>query len=121
MAAWRESAVVPRSIILCRKVRPAGTTLAAKLKVPMRDKSTCLVLCVRPNHSSCDEWMSWSLSWGSLASREAESKRMLRYSRQVVGPSSFSSARGTPRDPQRVVRVWRCRAHWAEPGVPARK
>ena len=47
MAAWRESAVVLRSIILRRKVRPAGTTLAAKLKVAMRDKSSCLVLCGR--------------------------------------------------------------------------
>ena len=81
--------MVLRSIILRRKVWPAGTTLAAKLKVPMRDKSSCLVLCVRPEHSSSDEWMSWSLSGGSVASREAESKRMPRYSRQVVGPSSF--------------------------------
>ena len=65
--------------------------------------------------------MSWSLSGGRRASREAESRSMPRYSRQVVGPSRLSSASGTPRAAQRVTRMCRCCEHCSESGVPATK
>ena len=42
MTSPREATDVLRSIILLRKVRPAGTTLAAKLRVPIRESSSRL-------------------------------------------------------------------------------
>ena len=42
MTSSREAAEELRSIILLRKVLPAGTTLAAKLRVPIRDSSSRL-------------------------------------------------------------------------------
>ena len=103
----RVAAEVLRSIILLRKVLPAGTTLAAKLRVPMRERSSRLEQLDRVDQV-CREWCrSCSLLGGRRASREEESRRMPRYSRQVVGPSRFSSARGTPSAEQREVRVWR--------------
>ena len=50
MVSWSEGAVVARSIILRRKVLPAGTTLAAKLRVPMRERSSCFRQWVREDH-----------------------------------------------------------------------
>ena len=109
------------SIILRRKVLPAGTTLAAKLRVPIRERSSYFLHRVRVDQQRRAWCMSSSLSWGSRASRASESRRIPKYSRHVVGPSRFSSARGTPRWSQREVRVWRWRVHWSEPGAPATK
>ena len=61
--SWRCGAEVLRSIILRRKVRPAGTILAVKLRVPMRDRSSCLVQWVRRNHLAREDLMSFGLSF----------------------------------------------------------
>ena len=89
--------VVLVSIILRRNDRPAGTTLAAKLSVPMRDRSSCFLHRVRDDQRCSAWWIFSSLSVGSRASSAVESRSMPRYSRHVVGASSFSSSRGTPR------------------------
>ena len=65
--------------------------------------------------------MSWSLSGGRQASSSAESRSTPRYSSSVVGPASFSSARGILRAPQREVTVARCWEHSSVEGAPARK
>ena len=114
-------ALAPVSIILLRNVRLAGTTLAAKLSVPMRDRSSCFLHWVRAAQRRSAWWMPSSLSGGSRASSAVESRSIPRYSRHVVGPSRFSSARGTPRWLQREVRVWRWLVHSFDPGAPATK
>ena len=58
MTSSREATEELRSIILLRKVIPAGTTLAAKLRVPIRDSSS------RLEQLSRECCMSWSLSGG---------------------------------------------------------
>ena len=62
--------------------------------------------------------MSWRLSAGSRVSRDAESRTMPRYLRQVVAPSRLSSA---PRAAQKETRVCSCCEHCSESGVPATK
>ena len=47
IVSWGVRVVVLVSIILRRNDRPAGTTLAAKLRVPMRDRSSCFLHHVR--------------------------------------------------------------------------
>ena len=113
--------MVDRSIILRRKVRPAGTTFAAKLSAPMRDRRSRLLHSERWAHWQREVLRSWSLSSGKWASRAAKSSRMPRYSRHMVGPVSLSSARGMPSVPQREVMVDRCWEHSLEDGEPATK
>ena len=98
---------------------PAETTLAAKLRVPIRESSSRLEQVERVALVSREWCMSWSLSEGRRASREAESRTMPRCSRQVVGPSHLSSASRTPRAAQGEVRVCRWCVHCSESGVPA--
>ena len=87
----------------------------------MRESRSCFEQLVQLDQDQMASWMSCNLSGGRRASRAAESKRMPRYSRQVVSPSLLSSASGMPRAAQRNVRVWRWRAHWSELGAPTRK
>ena len=47
MVSWRPHTVELVSIILRRNVLPAGTTLAAKLRVPIRERSSCFLHRVR--------------------------------------------------------------------------
>ena len=69
MVSWSPRTVVLMSIIRLRNVRPAGTALAAKLRVPISDRRSCLEQSERLAHCSSAAWMSWSLSGGSRASR----------------------------------------------------
>ena len=96
IVSWGFCAVVLVSIILRRNDRLAGTTLAAKLNVPMRDGRALASYTV--SELTGGEvpawWMSLSFPGGSQASSAVESRSMHKYSRRVVGPSSFSSARG---------------------------
>ena len=41
MVSWSPRTVVLMSIIRLRNVRPAGTTLAARLRVPISDRRSC--------------------------------------------------------------------------------
>ena len=72
MTSSREATEELRSIILLRKVLPAGTTLAAKLRVPIRESSSRLEQLELVAHVSREWCRSWSLLGGRWASREAE-------------------------------------------------
>ena len=61
----------------------------------------------RVNHSSNVCRSSWSMSGGNLASSLVESSSMSKKIRRVVGPSSLSSARGTPRSLHSWISVCR--------------
>ena len=89
-----EETKVLASIILRRKVMPAGTTLAAKLRVPMNERSSRLVQECLVSQASRARCRSSSLSCGKRASSVLESRMMPRNSRTGLGSSSFSSARG---------------------------
>ena len=104
MVLCRLPAVVLSSIILRKKVRPAGTTWAAELRVPMRD---CLELCMWPDRWVREVWISCSLTGESWALSREESRMIPRYSRVVEGPSNLLSARGTPRALHRELRMQR--------------
>ena len=80
-----------------KKVRPAGTILVAKSKTIARAMRSGFLL----------------LQLGTLALRESVSRRIPKYSSCVAGPSSLSSARGTPKVLQREVRESRWWA-WRE-------
>ena len=94
-----------------KKGTPAGTTLAAKPRVPIKERSSRLVQWVQRDHLAREDLMSCSLSTGSQASRADESRRISRYSSSVVGPSHLSSAVEMLSCSQRHMRVLRCREH----------
>ena len=126
--AWLSSSVsssrglvVLRSMRRLKKVRPAGTILAAKLRDPMRDSSSRLEQDNRSSHEFRADFNSFNLSRGSLASRRSVSRRIPKYSSWVAGPSSLSSARGTPRVLQRERRVSRWWAQVCDSGGPTMK
>ena len=85
-------------------VQPAGTNLAAKLRVLMRESSSCLEQL---------EWLAqvfrkWCMAESlSEGRQEEESSNMPRYLRQVFGPSNLSFAIGMPRAVERDVKVCR--------------
>ena len=62
------------------------TTLAAKLRVPMRDRRLCLVHVRRHDHRLSDVLMLASQSGVRRASRADESRRIPRYSGWWVPP-----------------------------------
>ena len=82
-------------------MRLAGLTLAAKLRVPIRERRSCFMEDDRLAHAWSEQRISCSLSSERRASSAWELRRVLRYSRLVVGPSHLSSARGTSRAKQR--------------------
>ena len=78
------------------KVRPAGTIFEAKLRVPISERSSLFDQDARSAQNTRAVLSSVTFAGDSRASRASVSKRMPRYSSCVVGPSSLSSARGTP-------------------------
>jgi len=72
--SWRFTAETLRSNILQGKVQPVGTTFAAKLKVPMRERSSCLVHWY---HLLRDDLISCRLSAGRRASSANKLRRTL--------------------------------------------
>ena len=113
-----EDTEVPASMSLRRKVLPAGTTLAAKLRVPMRERSSRFVQ-ERLVFQALRAWCrSSSLSGGRRASSLSESRRMPRNSRIVEGPSSFSAARGMLSSWQMDWSVSRAVKHSRVAGAP---
>lgn len=115
--SWRENVVMVRSSILCRKVLPAGMTLAAKLRMLIRERSSCFRQWVHVDHVLSSWWISQNRCGARRASRATESRRIPRYSNWGDGPSNLSSARGTPRPLQGKVREWRLRWQWGEEGA----
>ena len=105
-----------RSIILLRKVLPAGTTIAAKLRVPMRDRRSRLEQLERFAQVSRAWCMSLSC-WGGGGGgcRVEEYSQVLQAS---CGPSHLSLAKGTPRTVQREVRVFKWCVQCSESSHP---
>ena len=116
MSLYGLVAVMLGSIILRRNVRPTGTILVAKLRVPNRERRSCSMEEDRLAHAWSERMICCSLPGERRALSAWESRRIPRYSLQVVGPSRLSSARGTLRAEQREVRVWRWFSHWSDAG-----
>ena len=90
----REDKEVDRSIILRRKVRPGGTTLAAKERRPISDKRSHLWLQIS---TAMMKWLPWSGLVYLVVGRPQGALYLGVYpemARRVAGPSSLSSAIG---------------------------
>ena len=93
--------MVDRSISLRKNILPGLTTLEAKAKRPIRDSSSRLVHFGRLNHCLMIALICCSLSAGSRMVIATESGISIpKYVIVVVGPTSLSSAMGTPKSLQ---------------------
>ena len=98
-----------RSIILLRKVLPAGTTLAAKLRVPMREKVERLDQLVR----------AWRMS-RSLFGSSTEFNTIFP-GVSLSTPETNCSKKQASRERQEQQRGVKVCAYWVESGVPGTK
>ena len=103
------------SIMRLRKTRPGMTTVAAWLRVPMRDCSCLLVAVFLPLHSRTVAEMRASLSGWRLSSILLVSIWMPRNVSWQLGPSVLCVATGTPSS--RHVSKVHC-STWAQVDVP---
>ena len=72
-----------------KEIRPAGTTLLAKLSLPIIDRRLRFVDFRRESHRSILTIRSSSLSGGSLATITPESSSIPKKVRVVAGPTYF--------------------------------
>ena len=115
---WSSFAVVAKSITRLTKVRPGFTTLPACCRCPIRGSSSLLVHDFLPCHDFIRDCRLCSLSAGRRSSIVAVSSSMPRNGSTVLGPSSLSSAKGTPSLLHDAIAVVKASAHWFVPGCP---
>ena len=108
--------VCSSSIIRLRNALPSLTTRQACRSVPIKDSNCCFQQVLRHDHWESEAFRRINLSAGKRSTPDCISISILRNVRQCVGPSSLSSASGTPISAQ-VTRIWsKFCLHISEPG-----